>query len=101
LFELEKSLCKDQQLVLYVIYKDELHDKWMIQAVPVYEGSFQSRLPLHEAWRGRRNEELDSICGLLGTVFVHATGFIGAHSHLEGAIQMGVTTMSLTTKPSK
>jgi uncharacterized UPF0160 family protein len=76
--------------VLYVLYPEKpVPDaKWRIQCVPVAKDSFQSRKPLPEAWRGFRDEELDGVCGVSGSVFVHAAGFIGGNKTFEGALAM-------------
>ncbi|KAJ4287089.1 hypothetical protein N0V88_007783 [Collariella sp. IMI 366227] len=76
--------------VLYVLYpeKPTPDAKWRIQCVPVAKDSFQSRKPLPEAWRGFRDEELDGISGVSGSVFVHASGFIGGNKTFEGALAM-------------
>ncbi|KAK4191154.1 metal-dependent protein hydrolase [Podospora australis] len=75
---------------LYVLYpeKPTPDAKWRIQCVPVSKDSFQSRKPLPEAWRGFRDEELDGISGISGSVFVHAAGFIGGNKTFEGALAM-------------
>ncbi|KAH6842572.1 metal-dependent protein hydrolase [Chaetomium sp. MPI-CAGE-AT-0009] len=76
--------------VLYVLYPEKpVPDaKWRIQCVPVAGDSFESRKPLPEAWRGFRDEELDGISGVSGSVFVHASGFIGGNKTFEGALAM-------------
>jgi uncharacterized UPF0160 family protein len=76
--------------VLYVLYPEKPvpDSKWRIQCVPVAKDSFESRKPLPEAWRGFRDEELDGISGISGSVFVHASGFIGGNKTFEGALAM-------------
>lgn len=76
--------------ILYVLYpeKPTPDAKWRIQCVPSASDSFESRRPLPEAWRGFRDEELDGICGVSGSVFVHAAGFIGGNKTFEGALAM-------------
>lgn len=76
--------------VLYVIYPEKpVPDaKWRIQCVPSANDSFESRKPLPEAWRGFRDEELDRLSGVSGSVFVHASGFIGGNKTFEGALAM-------------
>lgn len=76
--------------VLYVLYPDK-SGQWRVQCVPATKGSFVSRKPLPEAWRGRRDGELDKVLeGIAepGAVFVHASGFIGGHRTFEGALKM-------------
>jgi uncharacterized UPF0160 family protein len=76
--------------VLYVLYREKPapDSKWRIQCVPSAGDSFESRKPLPEAWRGFRDEELDGISGVSGSVFVHAAGFIGGNKTFEGALAM-------------
>ncbi|KAI9887610.1 MAG: hypothetical protein M1823_000594 [Watsoniomyces obsoletus] len=61
---------------------------WRIQAVPTREDSFESRKPLPQAWRGVRDEDLERVSGIPGTIFVHASGFIGGNRTWEGALKM-------------
>ncbi|CRK99789.1 CLUMA_CG013097, isoform A [Clunio marinus] len=59
-----------------------------VQCVPVKEGSFVCRKFLNKKWFGIRNEELEKVSGIDGTVFCHATGFIGGNKTREGALKM-------------
>lgn len=61
---------------------------WRVQTVPVEPGSFQSRKTLPKAWMGIRDQELDSISGIPGCIFVHASGFIGGNKTYEGTLEM-------------
>ncbi|KAK5661689.1 hypothetical protein OQA88_9789 [Cercophora sp. LCS_1] len=74
----------------YVLYpeKPAPDAKWRVQCVPLSKDSFQSRKPLPEAWRGFRDDELSSISGIDGGVFVHAAGFIGGNKTFDGALSM-------------
>jgi uncharacterized UPF0160 family protein len=89
LYSLEQQKPEGGQ-VLYVLYPEKpVPDaKWRIQCVPVSKDSFESRKPLPESWRGFRDEELDGISGVSGSVFVHASGFIGGNKTFEGALAM-------------
>ena len=75
---------------VYVLYPEsELEDsKWRVQAVAVSLDSFESRKALKEQWRGVRDEDLSSLSGIDGCVFVHASGFIGGNKTKRGALQM-------------
>ncbi|KAI1112988.1 putative UPF0160 protein C27H6.8 [Nemania sp. NC0429] len=77
----------EQNKVLYVLYpeKPKPDAAWRIQAVPVAQGSFESRKALPEPWRGARDSALDEIAGVPGSIFVHASGFIGGNRTFEGA----------------
>lgn len=85
--------------IKYVLYPDS-GKKWRVQCVPVTPGSFVSRKPLPEVWRGIRNEALSELSGIPGCVFVHAGGFIGGNETYEGALKMASTALTMT-EPSK
>ena len=104
--EKEEEADEDDQ-VYYVLYPETLTEgsKWRVQCVPVAEGSFESRKPLPVAWRGVRDENLDSVIAdeaektgkskiPEGAVFVHASGFIGGHKTKEGALAMAVRSLN-------
>ncbi|RCI12763.1 hypothetical protein L249_1040 [Ophiocordyceps polyrhachis-furcata BCC 54312] len=82
--------------VLYVLYREKPNPaaKWMIQCVPESRGSFVSRKPLPEAWRGVRDEDLSGVTGIPGCIFVHASGFIGGNATLEGVKEMAVKALA-------
>lgn len=88
---------KGEEKVVYVLYPEGSTEgsKWRIQAVPVTKDSFQSRKALPEAWRGIRDEELDSVSGIGGGVFVHASGFIGGNQTRDGAMRMAKKALEL------
>ena len=89
-YELEEELGiqGDEANVKYVVYGDDKDGSWRIQAVGVAPGSFTSRKPLPEAWRGLRDDALSEACGVPNCVFVHASGFIGGNKTMEGALEM-------------
>ena len=76
--------------LLYVLYPGTGpgEQPWRIQAVGVDKGSFESRKPLPEKWRGVRDQALSDLSGIGGCVFVHASGFIGANTTKTGALEM-------------
>lgn len=80
----KKNNCEGS--VLYVLYPTA--DSCRIQAVAKEKGSFESRKPLPEAWRGLRDEKLSEVAGVPGSVFVHASGFIGGNKTFEGALEL-------------
>ena len=61
---------------------------WRIQAVSKSPGSFENRLSLPAAWQGLRDEELSSVSGIPGGIFVHASGFIGGNKSHDGVKAM-------------
>ncbi|KAL4874447.1 metal-dependent protein hydrolase [Aspergillus karnatakaensis] len=92
----EKENAAEDSDVYYVLYPESgaADSKWRVQAVSVSEGSFVSRKPLPEKWRGVRDSDLDGVLAEAGdgipegAVFVHASGFIGGHKTREGALAM-------------
>lgn len=86
------------QPISFQVYPTEKHNMdgtkyttWTIRCIPVEGQQFKSRLPLHEAWRGLRDEALGN--AVIATMpqerqerlqltpadftFCHATGFLG------------------------
>lgn len=91
LYELEEEMGlseADNTTVLYVVYEDDRERKWRVQCVARGPGSFDSRLPMPEPWRGLRDGELSAKAGVEGCVFCHASGFIGGNDTYEGALAM-------------
>ncbi|KAI4293336.1 hypothetical protein PAPHI01_2610, partial [Pancytospora philotis] len=82
-FDVDEKLAKG---IKYVIYKNR--DDYRVLALPVRRGSFETRAPLKQEWRGLKDDELSESAGIPGCVFVHATGFTGGNKTLDGAIQM-------------
>jgi uncharacterized UPF0160 family protein len=93
LFELENSN-PEMPKILYLIYPGgSIQDpSWRIQCCPIAPDSFQNRLSLPEEWRGLRDAGLDAAIpeAAPGCVFVHRSGFIGAHLTKSGAIKMAL-----------
>ncbi|KAJ5714302.1 metal-dependent protein hydrolase [Penicillium malachiteum] len=92
--------------VYYVLYPESAAEdsKWRVQCVSESEGSFVSRKPLPEAWRGVRDQDLDGVLASEaekagqaklpeGAIFVHASGFIGGHKTKEGALAMAIRSL--------
>ncbi|PCH04722.1 Metal-dependent protein hydrolase [Penicillium occitanis (nom. inval.)] len=94
--------------VYYVLYPENSAPdaKWRVQCVPESEGSFVSRKPLPDTWRGVRDQDLDAVIAAelqkagkegipAGAIFTHASGFIGGHSTKEGALAMAVRSLEM------
>ncbi|OJJ49536.1 hypothetical protein ASPZODRAFT_58805 [Penicilliopsis zonata CBS 506.65] len=112
-FEMEASPAGSSEIdplqkVYYVLYPESAAEgaKWRVQCVSLSEGSFESRKPLPETWRGVRDTDLDALMTTEaeqagkskipeGAVFVHASGFIGGHKTKEGALAMAVRSLEL------
>lgn len=97
---------KPEEQVYYVLYPESANEgaKWRVQCVSVSEGSFESRKPLPESWRGVRDSDLDGVMTAeaeksskpaipQGAVFVHASGFIGGHQTKDGAFAMAARSL--------
>ncbi|KAL2826092.1 metal-dependent protein hydrolase [Aspergillus cavernicola] len=99
-FEKQAAAAGEESEVYFVLYPESATEgsKWRVQTVSVNEGSFISRKPLPENWRGVRDADLDGVLAAEagepripeGAVFVHAAGFIGGHKTREGAHAMAV-----------
>ncbi|CAD5112377.1 DgyrCDS1600 [Dimorphilus gyrociliatus] len=79
-------------LVKFVLFTDQ-HGHWRVQSVPKEVNSFESRIPLHQDWRGLRDDVLSQVSGIDSCIFVHASGFIGGNKTYEGAIKMALNTI--------
>ncbi|KAL9640701.1 MAG: hypothetical protein Q9164_000096 [Protoblastenia rupestris] len=79
-----------EERVLYVLYPESEHEgsKWRVQAVGESKDSFESRKALPESWRGLRDEDLSAKSKIQGSIFVHASGFIGGNLTRAGALEM-------------
>lgn len=86
LFDVEQDL-RLPYPILYVIYPDEA-SQWRVHAVPETETSFACRKSLPVPWCGVRDEDLTRVSGIPGSVFCHASGFIGGNLTIEGAVSM-------------
>lgn len=79
--------------VQLVVYEDMTGRSWRVQSVPVRKGSFESRCPLPDVWRGLRDDALSKQSGIPGCIFAHASGFIGGNATYDGAIAMATATL--------
>lgn len=96
LYALEKERgCEGS--VLYALFAEngEADSKWRIRAVSLEPGSFENRKGLPEQWRGVRDEELSTLSGVPGCIFVHASGFIGGNKTFEGALEMAKKSLEM------
>ncbi|XP_063229389.1 MYG1 exonuclease isoform X3 [Bacillus rossius redtenbacheri] len=96
LFELEKQL-NIEPTIKFVLFKD-INNSWRVQCVPVEVGSYICRVALLEQWQGLRDEELSSVAGIDGCVFVHATGFIGGNRTRDGVFKMALKCLEVRDK---
>jgi uncharacterized UPF0160 family protein len=62
--------------------------EWMVQQIPLQQGSFAGRKQLPAEWAGKRGADLDIVTGVEGGVFAHPGRFIGGHKSKEGAVRL-------------
>lgn len=82
------DLEREQNLVgviKYAIFSDS-NNSWRVQCMSTHPDSFENRKSLPEPWWGKRDEELSTLSGLPGCIFIHATGFIGGANSRESAL---------------
>jgi len=96
LFDLEEEQGIQGQ-IQYVLFTDQ-SGSWRVQSVPLSEGAFQSRAPLPEPWRGKRDEELSQLTGIEGCIFAHHSGFIGGTKTKEAAIEFAQKALKLNAQ---
>ncbi|KAJ1330623.1 hypothetical protein BSLG_009075 [Batrachochytrium salamandrivorans] len=84
----------ESELPYYVVYEDT-SSQWRVQAVPIKPSSFASRKALPEPWRGIRDQELSTLAGIDGCVFVHASGFIGGCKTKDAALEMAIRSLGM------
>lgn len=70
-----------------VLYRADVNN-WQVLAIRKAEGSFDSRKPFPESWRAKRDEDLDKVTGLSGTVFCHKNGFMCVVKSNETALAL-------------
>jgi uncharacterized UPF0160 family protein len=87
--EIEKEVGVE---IKFVLFNSGSND-FRVQCVPVKEGSFICRKFLKKSWWGVRDEELETVSGIEGIKFCHATGFIGGHKTRDGTLQMAVDSL--------
>jgi uncharacterized UPF0160 family protein len=80
---------------LYSVYPGPNPDEWLLQQIPTAPMSMEGRKPLPEAWKGLRDQHLDSATGIEGCIFIHPNRFIGGHRTREGAVQVAHLAASL------
>eukprot|EP00928_Gymnodinium_smaydae_P074383 TRINITY_DN57442_c0_g1_i1.p1 TRINITY_DN57442_c0_g1~~TRINITY_DN57442_c0_g1_i1.p1 ORF type:complete len:382 (+),score=51.78 TRINITY_DN57442_c0_g1_i1:46-1146(+) len=81
----------------FCLYEDHKGD-WRVQAIPVSLTSFENRCSLPEEWCGLSETELVDKCGIPGSIFVHANGFIGGNKTYEGALAMATAALESASR---
>ncbi len=73
---------------LYVIYKSITDDTWAIKCVRSDLHSYVNRKKLPESWAGKKNQELEKITGIEGSVFCHNNRFMAVAKTKEAILQL-------------
>uniref|UniRef100_A0A0N5B6J6 UPF0160 protein MYG1, mitochondrial n=1 Tax=Strongyloides papillosus TaxID=174720 RepID=A0A0N5B6J6_STREA len=96
IFDLEIELGLEESDICFVIYKDNINNRYRIQAIPARESAntFRNRASLKEEWRGLDKESLIKVSGIDDIDFVHASGFIGAASSFDSVVKMGLESLN-------
>ncbi|CAD25710.1 similarity to HYPOTHETICAL PROTEIN YEY6_yeast [Encephalitozoon cuniculi GB-M1] len=81
--EIEKKYKKDVKFVL-----NRKESSVSILTVPKDRKRFESKVPLKKEWRGLAGGKLETVSGIDGCNFVHASGFVGSNKTIEGAMEM-------------
>lgn len=71
---------------------------WNFQGIPTAPDAFSVRCVIPEEWLGKRDQELQEVCGIKDASFVHPGGFIGGAYSLEGAMAMARKVVENTEK---
>ena len=85
-FDIEEELGLQGKLK-FMISQDQ-RQMWRTQTMTKTQGTFDMRVPLCEAWRGLRQQELQEASGFADAEFVHRAGFTGGAWSKESAINM-------------
>ena len=90
----QNTVLRCADVVKFVVFPSETGD-WRVQAVPVYSGSYETRMSLPATWAGLRTAKLAAAVrasgGSIGddeAAFCHDKLFIGGATTFEGAMQM-------------
>lgn len=81
ILEIEKENNKN---ILFLVFPSD--NLYKIRAINIDTTNFSLKCPLKKEWRGRRDDELNSM--IEGAGFVHSSGFVGTNKTKEGAIKM-------------
>lgn len=74
--------------LLYFVYPSKRSGGWDICATRKEKGTFESKKPFPESWRGLRDEDLEKETGVTGAVFCHNSGFLCSAKTKEGALEL-------------
>ena len=81
-----------------MIFPDKNSSGFRVQAAPKELGSFETRIPLHEDWRGLDQQKLKEVSNIKDIVFCHHSGFIGGALSFESALEMARRSLENVSK---
>ena len=73
---------------IYAVMFRPTHHAWQVASVTENPNTMISRKPLPEAWRGKKDEELQKITGVKEAFFCHRAGFMAMSRNKEGALEL-------------
>lgn len=79
---------QDFQDLLYFVYPSKRSGGWDVCATRKEKGTFESKKPFPESWRGLRDEDLEKVTGITGAIFCHNSGFLCVAKTKEGALEL-------------
>ena len=73
---------------IFVVYYNDKHDSWKIEAVPITPITFESRKLAPESWRGLNEKDLIQETGVPDAIFCHPSGFLFGAKSFESAMEL-------------
>ena len=73
---------------IFVIYKKRVDNDWSIKTIRDDIFSYNARKDLPKAWAGKRDEELEKVTGVPGSVFCHNGRFIAVAKTKEAILKL-------------
>lgn len=71
---------------------------WMVSAIPLRKGDYETRLDLPAEWAGLEGAALEEKAGIAGAVFCHLKRFIAVARTRQAALAMAAKTIMLAEK---
>ena len=78
---------------VYAVFRKETsyedgQESWQVVAINKSKGTYESRKPLPENWRGLRDNDLVRVTGVNDATFCHNSGFMCMTKSKEGAVKL-------------
>lgn len=84
---MKRDLLMEFPEVKIIVTPDEEGSKWSALAVPIEDGTFETRISFPAAWAGLRDEELTEVSGVPDAIFCHKNLFLFVARSKEAAIE--------------